>query len=316
MAGTFDLGVMLAEPQLSVDYKRAAEVDAQIKQSAMQAQQNLYDMAMGFKKMRDEKLYTALGYQNFGDYCENETGMKRSNVYNYITVVEKLPQDFVQSIGQSVGMTKLQLLTTLDEEQRTEIVETTDLESTSVRELKEKIKELEKEKEDLQAECILSDTRRVTEKEQLEKRIDTLSKASKVAQKDIEQLSHERAELEKQIAELESRPVEVTVQENDEDKAEISCLKAEIARLEAETERLESEAAEPVSTIAIERDMKLGIEFDMKLKAAKQAVQTVLLCALNSGDAFLQEKAHSQLTELIKAFEFSIPGKSFEKGGN
>lgn len=86
--------------------------------------------------MRDSKLYKELGYSNFGDYCEQETEIKKSNVYNYIAIAEKLPEKFVQSIGQ-IGMTKLTLLTTIPEETRTEIIETTDLETTSVRELKE-----------------------------------------------------------------------------------------------------------------------------------------------------------------------------------
>ena len=122
-------------------YAEAVQLNAQIMTSAKAAQQNLYDMAMGLKKMRDDKLYKELGYDNFGDYCESETGMKRRSVYGYISVVENLPSDFVHSSAQ-IGVKKLSLLATLNEEHRTEIIENTDLESTTVKELREQIEQL------------------------------------------------------------------------------------------------------------------------------------------------------------------------------
>lgn len=79
--------------ELSAEYIKAAELDRRIKTSAQLAQQSLYDMCMGFKEMRDSRLYKELGYSDFGDYCEKETGFSRMNVYNYIRVAEKLPQD-------------------------------------------------------------------------------------------------------------------------------------------------------------------------------------------------------------------------------
>lgn len=188
-------------------YAEAVQLNAQIMTSARAAQQNLYDMAMGFKKMRDDKLYKELGYDNFGDYCEGETGMKRQSVYEYISIVDKLPTDFVRSTLQ-IGKQKLFLLSTIDEEHRTEIIENTDLESTTVKELREQIEQLKqseaKTKSQLEAaeeqNAVLS-----SEKEQFHR----ASKAN------LEKLNEERnrsANLEQQIRELESRPVDVVVQ--------------------------------------------------------------------------------------------------------
>ena len=84
--------------------------------------------------MRDGKLYKELGYQNFEDYCETEVGIKRRQVYNYISIVEKLPEDFVQPVAQ-IGMSKLYLLSTLSEGEREEVMQTTDVEKVSKREL-------------------------------------------------------------------------------------------------------------------------------------------------------------------------------------
>lgn len=129
------------------EFAKASALNAQIINSARMAQQNIYDMATGFKQMRDEKLYIALGYKNFGDYCEKETGMSRQNVYKYINVVEKLPKEFVAPCDnkKQLGLQKLTLLATISEQQRETIVETVDLESTTVKELKEQIKSLQTE---------------------------------------------------------------------------------------------------------------------------------------------------------------------------
>ena len=86
--------------------------------------------------MRDSKLYKELGYSEFNDYCRTEIGFGDRQVYRLISTVENLSEDFVTSMSR-IGTTKLFLLSTLPEEERTQVTETTDLESTSVRELKE-----------------------------------------------------------------------------------------------------------------------------------------------------------------------------------
>lgn len=123
------------------DAKYAYTVHAQIVLGAKMVEDGLYQMAKGFKIMRDEKLYKELGYASFEKYCEVETGMNRRNVYKYITIAEKIPEDFVSSKTQ-IGKEKLLLLAALDDEQRDKIAENTDLENTSVKELKRQIDEL------------------------------------------------------------------------------------------------------------------------------------------------------------------------------
>lgn len=80
----------MSEITVSEQHKQAIELHQKIIVSANLAQQNIWDMCNGLKTMRDNKLYKELGYQNFEDYCENEVGMKRSNAYNYISIVEKI----------------------------------------------------------------------------------------------------------------------------------------------------------------------------------------------------------------------------------
>ena len=192
--------------ELSAEYIKAAELDRRIKTSAQLAQQSLYDMCMGFKEMRDSRLYKELGYSDFGDYCEKETGFSRMNVYNYIRVAEKLPQDFVNSSLQ-IGVKKLTLLAKLSDEERTELAENIDLESTTVKELKAKIDILQNERD---------------------RAMESNAEASHqvfMADKKVLEMKNKVTQLEAEIKELESRPIEVAVETDSKEVANLSRLK-------------------------------------------------------------------------------------------
>lgn len=196
--------------ELSAEYIKAAELDRRIKTSAQLAQQSLYDMCMGFKEMRDSRLYKELGYSDFGEYCEQETGFSRMNVYNYIRVAEKLPQDFVNSSLQ-IGVKKLTLLAKLSDEERTELAENIDLESTTVKELKAKIDILQNERD---------------------RAMESNAEASHqvfVADKKVLEMKNKVTQLEAEIKDLESRPIEVAVET---DSKEVANLKDAMRRVD------------------------------------------------------------------------------------
>lgn len=240
----FDINTMLAAPAavMPEQYTQAAQLHAEIINCAKTAQENLYQMAMGFKKMRDEKLYIALGYDNFGDYCEKKAELSRQNVYQYIKVVENLPKDFVLSTRQ-IGKEKLYLLSTMSETDRVEIVETTDLESTTVKELKDKIKELERKNS-------AADEASAESKRQLAQRDEEINKLKgenlKLQHRDerstaelaaeaakAEELKTEKEHLEQQLREAENRAAESSKSvENTEDKEKIAALEAQVRELE------------------------------------------------------------------------------------
>ena len=174
---------------LTKQHKTAIELNQKILITAQTAQQNLYDMCVMLKQMRDDKLYKELGYNDFGDYCENEIGIKRSHVYNHIATIEKVKN--VQSIGQ-IGITKLSLLASLSESQQEQLQQTVNLEDTSVRELKAEIARLKADKD--------------------------------TSETNLRALQTELAEANEKITELESRPVEVAVQDNPESSKKIEEL--------------------------------------------------------------------------------------------
>lgn len=241
--------------ELSVEYAKAVDLDRRIKVSAQLAQQSLYDMCMGFKEMRDSGLYKELGYPIFGEYCEQETGFTSRNVYRYISIAENLPSDFVTS-GSQIGVKKLYLLSTLSEEERTQVTETTDLETTSVRELERQIKEIQAEKDQA-----------VADKSAAE------AKASASTQR-AESLSQQITSLEAEIKELESRPIEVAVPDASH---EVENMRDAMRRLNREHDewsaRIQDEHFKDVQRIHKEYREKmdqLRAEYEEKLADSQQ----------------------------------------------
>jgi chromosome segregation ATPase len=221
--------------ELTAEYAKAADLDRKIKVSAQLAQQSLYDMCMGLKEMRDSKLYKELGYQNFEEYCENEVGLSRFMAYKYAAIAD---MKNVESI-QQIGVTKLSLLAKLDGPQREEIQQATDLESTSVKELKARIAEL----------------KAIADKSQ-----GTISQL----ESELESKKNSITALEEQVEELESRPVEVAVAETD--SHEIENLKDAMKRVDLDWSLKYNELQESNLKESIEKNKAHTAEIE-KLKA-------------------------------------------------
>ena len=233
------------------EYLKALNLNRKIITAAQLAQQSLYEMCMGFKEMRDSKLYKELGYSDFGDYCEQETGFKRSQAYSYIAIAEKLPADFVRSSGQ-IGVKKLELLTRISEEERTEITASTDLESATVKELEQQIKELKQK-----------NSEQTTENQQLR------------AKCTLEASRAEHAE--KKVKELESRPIETAIEYRDripDNYVTIEAMEKAVDnerkfREEAETENIKIKREANKAETELKAEIKrLGEELEQRKNTA------------------------------------------------
>lgn len=175
--------------------KQAFELHYRIISSADTAQSALWDMCKNLKEMRDSKLYKALGYKNFEDYCEKEVGMTRRNVYRYISVVENVQLENVTPVSQ-IGIKKLSLLATLSSEQQTEVAEKVNLEETTYKDLKAEIDKLKQEN-----------------KAYADRYSNVIKENNKLKNTCLE-VAFSRNRLEEENEELRSRPVEVAVVDN------------------------------------------------------------------------------------------------------
>lgn len=256
--------------ELTAEYAKAADLDRKIKVSAQLAQQSLYDMCMGLKEMRDGKLYKELGYSTFEDYTENEVGLSRFMAYKYAAIAD---MKNVESI-QQIGVTKLSLLAKLDEPQREEIQQNVDLETTSVRELKEKIDSLKKTNDRLMSK--VDEAEKNAEKSRKSEeaacgklsilQTDTEFQKQKIAQleSELESKKNSITALEEQVEELESRPVEVAVAGTD--SHEIENLKDAMKRVDLDWSLKYNELQESNLKESIEKNKVHTAEIE-KLKA-------------------------------------------------
>lgn len=178
---------------------------------------SIVELSKNLKRMRDEKLYLEADLDSFEEYAEKICGLKRSQAYSYIQVLERLGEDFVQSTGQ-IGITKLTMISSLSDEKKEALINSTDVESATVKELKNKIDSLQSDIDDKDDEL---ESQR-TKVEELKKQIAELEKAkSEIVQstgqtsekiqstgqneKKIVQSTGQIAELEKKINELKEK---------------------------------------------------------------------------------------------------------------
>lgn len=232
---------------------------------------SLMDMAKSLKHMRDEKLYTELGYESFGDYVEHndDYSFKERQAYTYISCYENLGEAFLQS-NANLGITKLELLTKIGTFDREEVVEENDLAGMSVAEVKQLIADKQALGEQLsmfQAEKEANKSaadelkKAQAEIEQLKSRNEEqVMNASKLHLKDTDTIH----QLQKKIDELENKPVEVAVQKPS--KEEIDKIK------ETERKKLEKAKQKEIDELKAEQEKqiaKLKEEHELALKTER-----------------------------------------------
>lgn len=191
---------------VSEEYVRALNAHGRIIAAKAATEQSLYDLCSGLKEVHDNKYYKVLGYSSFEEYTQTEHGITRQQGARMIKAIETYEgAKNVKSTLHFGSTEKFYLLSTLSEETRAEIVESTDIESATVRELKGRIKAL------------------TEQAEQAEERVETLKKSENKAWGEVSRLKTDSemrgqkiTELEAEIKELEARPVEVAVSREEE----------------------------------------------------------------------------------------------------
>lgn len=306
--------------EISAQHKKAVELHQKIVVSAQLAQQNLFDMCTSLKEMRDSKLYKELNYSNFEDYCENEVGMKRSNVYRYISIIEKVSAENVPSMGQ-IGMTKLALLATISDEKQAEISDKIDIEQTTVKELTAEINKLKQEKENAEF-----------HEKNIQKSYEHLEAVNKDHFKNLCAEKDKNREMEQKIQELESRPIEVAVADTSDNERRlqetIKSLERENIKhydeLEAQyredeqsvRKMLEQDKQKAIEDLKAEYEQKLAennvqvsdeyINYLAALKNAENALKTLVICVCTVSNNEYHPMLKTEIDSLILKFNKNI----------
>lgn len=245
------------------EYLAAFNLNARIHYCKDSVERGLAEMCIGIEQMHAEKQYKQLGYANFEDYCQQEFGFTKQQGIKYVSVGKMLAEqnDNSSCRFEEIGINKLHLLAKLDEPTREAVTETVDVESVTVRELRNEINRITSENADLgqkldaAQETIANKDRQFraamdSKNRELEcvneskKHSDEIYKKKHAewvrAQNENAALTAKISDLEDQIKELENRPVEVAV--SVEEVEEIERLNAELNEAKQELEQAKNEA--------------------------------------------------------------------------
>ncbi len=98
----------------------------------------LYEFCKALSEMKDSKAYESAGYLSFEDYTLNALKIKKSQAYTYVKLAESFSKEFFQSTG-NIGVTKLELLSKLPEEEIKAFINDNDISDMNVKTLKRTI---------------------------------------------------------------------------------------------------------------------------------------------------------------------------------
>lgn len=255
----FDQLMLADNGGLTVEQQQFKDLHERICYNARKSAEHWVEMASGIREMRDSKRYKAAGFEDFADYTVNALGIKERQAYNYISVIEKLPEEFIRAHA-TIGVTKLALLTSVNEEEREEILEKIDLDTAKTAEINAAVKAAIEERDKATQQLALT----LQEKANLEKEnaeyqaeYSDLIKEQKGIRADQKRLEEENEELREKLAEKESAEPTVIYQPDPEQAKKLD-------KAEEEKHVLEDEIASKDKALEEERAAKSAMEKEME----------------------------------------------------
>lgn len=267
----FDQLMLADNSGLTVEQQQFKDLHERICYNARRSAEHWVEMASAIREMRDSKRYKAAGFEDFADYTVNALGIKERQAYNYISVIEKLPEEFIRAHA-TIGVTKLALLTSVNEEEREEILEKIDLDTAKTSEINAAVKSAieERDKATQQLALVLEEKAHL-EKENAEYQAEysDLVKEQKGIRADQKRLEEENEELREKLAERESAEPTVIDQPDPEQAKKLD-------KAEEEKHVLEDELASKDKALEAERAAKAAMEKEVedlrkRLEQAKTA---------------------------------------------
>lgn len=224
-------------------------------------------MARGLKEMRDSGRYKAGGFETFGEYAESACGIKERQAYNYISVIENLSGEFLQSTAK-IGVSKLALLASMSAKDRDDLMTEhgDELESISTKELDKLKKEYEGRIQQLQFDF---EERLKAKEEKIEELKDSIDEIGAVDySSDIKRLEDDKLALEQELEQLRNTPPK----DNNKAELELEKKKEEIKKLKEAKSAAEKALAEAQEKA--DKEMLKAIEKE-RIEAKKLEVELI-----------------------------------------
>ena len=243
---------------LNAEQQDAYRLDAELKHHAGAVVSEMFETARCLYEIKERRLYEYLGETTFDEYAEKITGLKPRAVANYIDAYRTYGADGLKKYSE-IGITKLVALAQLNDTDRTEMLESGRAEELSTRDLKEEIKKLK------------------GENDQLRFQFDDITDNVKKQDAEIADKDAEIADLKKQLEEAQ-RPVVASMTDSEKEEIRREAEKKARANADKEVERWKSMKEKDAKTYEkaikdyeIDAENREGIIEDLKkqLEAAK-----------------------------------------------
>lgn len=293
--------ITVPENQITDLYSEAIQTHQRIMVNGKIAVEAVFELSKSLKHMRDEKLYTELGYESFDAYCEDMVGIKSRMAYNYISVYENLGPSLLQS-NANLGITKLELISKMNPVERADMLESGELQNMSVSEIKELIKKNKEQGEQITMLTL-----------QLENEKNDNSAESAETDKLKERIKN----LEEQIAEDHEDNFEVSERFKDRIRELEEELRKKDSAHKQELEQLsETISAELREELTAEIKTEMSAEQPQDNGAAQEQIDAAVAAALKEREKELKAKfkeKSAQQDEKIKALEETVTAAGTEK---
>ena len=245
----------------------------QIMASGITVAQSLLQMCKDLKTMRDEKLYTELGYKDFGEYCDEAVGIGSRQGYTYIQTYENLPTVVIEKYS-SLGITKLSLLTKMNPADMFEALDSGTVEGMSVKEIKELVAKSTAQSEQLSL---------------LSAEVEELKSDNKGLTLENCELQESCDNLMKEVKELKDRPIEISPEPSEE-------------RIEAIRKEFEAEKQAAIKAEKDKIDKKINKAKADAEKAANQNKEKEIAEAVKKAKEEAAEE-NAELRNIIESFK-------------
>lgn len=245
---TYNQIMLLPDEELTDGQKNFLSVHNEMIMAGRKAADCLIVMAKDMKRMRDEALYKEAGFATFKDYVENALEIKERQAYNWISVLDLPPEKLQLHAG--MGVTKLALIASASRSVQEEVLSGEDVESATVKQLRDRIKELEEAEEAKSAQITLF----TEQKDNLVAELDEVKKGKAKAESNHRQLAENLRHVEDALADA---------RKAQEDAEKLAIEKSERVK---ELEKSLSEAATPAAPQTVEVEVEKIVDNPETLK--------------------------------------------------
>lgn len=289
------------DSNLTVEEREFLLLHKEITYCSTQSVAYLIDTCRKLKEMRDTKKYVVAGFETFSDYTENALQIKERQAYKYISVYENLPSDFLHS-NAKIGISKLALISSLDADERAQLVENVDVEDISVKKLKEEVEKYKEKTEQLtinlgkanELVSKLKETSKEKTADEKAKEAELLKCKSDLAK--VKELKNKKdaeiSELKKKITELENAPAEIKEVVSPE-----VTLKLETA------ERKNEELIEKIAKLEKQVQLSGSDESFAKFKVKFKDLQVIITELFSLLDVMSEDKKEKCKTAIKKVLD-------------